>query len=66
MAGGIRAPRPFLEVEGRELVQVVQEQVGLERVLQLVMVRDGQYLLTEAAEWFRSAVEYDGEVAGSS
>lgn len=56
--------RPFLEVEGRELVQVVQEQVGLERVLQLVVVRDGQYLLTEAAKRFRSAVDYDGEVAG--
>lgn len=56
--------RPFLEVEGRELVQVVQEQVGLERVLQLVVVRDGQFLLTNAAERFRSAVEYDGEVAG--
>ncbi len=50
---------PFLEVEGRELVQIVQEQVGLERVLQLVVVRDGQSLLTDAAERFRSAVEYD-------
>jgi uncharacterized protein (DUF433 family) len=56
--------RPFLDVEGRELVKVVQEQVGLERVLQLVVVRDGQYLLTDAAERFRSAVDYDGTVAG--
>jgi len=50
---------PFLEVEGRVLVQIVQEQVGLERVLQLVVVRDGQFLLTDAVERFRSAVEYD-------
>jgi len=56
--------RPFLDVEGREFVQVVQEQVGLESVLQLVVVRDGQFLLTDAAERFRSAVEYDGSVAG--
>lgn len=54
---------PFLEVEGRELVQIVQEQVGLERVLQLVVVRDGQFLLTDAAERFRSAVEYDQGLA---
>jgi uncharacterized protein (DUF433 family) len=55
--------RPFLDVEGRELVQIVQEQVGLERVLQLVVVRDGQLLLTDAAERFRSAVEYESSVA---
>lgn len=56
--------RPFLDVEGRELVQVVQEQVRLERGLQLVVVRDGQLLLTDAAERFRSSVDYDGSVAG--
>lgn len=56
--------RPFLDVDGRELVRVVQEDVGLERQLQLVVVRDGQLLLTPAAERFRSAVEYDGPVAG--
>ncbi|GAB3197880.1 DUF433 domain-containing protein [Nocardioides hungaricus] len=56
--------RPFLDVDGRELVRVVQEDVGLDRQLQLVVVRDGQLLLTPAAERFRSAVEYDGPVAG--
>ena len=50
---------PFLEVEGRELVQHVQEQVGLERVLRLVVARDRQFLLTDGAKRFRSAVEYD-------
>ncbi len=50
--------RPFLDVEGRELVQVVQEEVGLERRLQLVVVRNGQLVLADTAERFQSAVEY--------
>jgi uncharacterized protein (DUF433 family) len=56
--------RPFLDVDGRELVQVVQQEVGLERGLQLVVVRDGQYLLTDAAQRFSSAVEYSDNLAG--
>lgn len=56
--------RPLLDVEGRELVRVVQEQVGLERPLQLVVVRNGQLVLVDAAERFRSAVEYVGDVVG--
>jgi len=55
---------PFLDVEGRELVQLVQERVGLERRLQLVVVRNGQLVLADTAERFRSAVEYDDGVAG--
>ncbi len=55
---------PFLDVEGRELVRLVQEQVGLERRLQLVVVRNGQPVLADTAERFRSAVEYDDGVAG--
>lgn len=54
--------RPFLDVEGRELVRVVQEQVGLERPLQLVVVRNGQLVLADSAERFRSVVEYVGDV----
>ncbi|MEV0790915.1 DUF433 domain-containing protein [Kribbella sp. NPDC050459] len=56
--------RPFLDVEGRELVRVVQEQVGLERSLQLVVVRNGQLVLAESAERFSSAVEYVGDIVG--
>ncbi|UAL30456.1 DUF433 domain-containing protein [Nocardioides rotundus] len=59
--------RPLLDVEGRELVQVVQQEVGLARDLQLVVVRDGQFVLTDAAQRFSSAVdyvEYAGNVAG--
>ena len=55
--------RPLLEVGGRELVQVVQQQVGLEQALQLVVVRDGQYVLTEAAERFRTAVDFGEDIA---
>jgi len=57
--------RPFLEVEGRELVQVVQEQVGLDKSLQLVVVRNGQSMLTAATERFSEAVTYVDGAAGS-
>ena len=51
--------RPFLDVEGRELVRGVQDSVGLDRGLLLVVVRSGQLMLTDEAERFRGAVEYD-------
>lgn len=51
--------RPFLDVEGRELVRAVQDEVGLDRSLQFVVVRSGQLLLTAATERFNAAVEYD-------
>lgn len=54
--------RPFLDVEGRELVRLVQEEVGLERSLQLVVVRSGQTVLADAAARFHSAVEYADDV----
>ncbi|WP_427890504.1 DUF433 domain-containing protein [Kribbella sp. GL6] len=56
--------RPFLDVDGRELVRIVQEQVGLERSLQLVVIRNGQLVLAESAARFRTAVEYVGDVVG--
>ena len=56
--------RPFLDVEGRELVMRVQERVGLERAAQLVVIRNGQLVLAAPAEQFQSAVGYiDDEVA---
>lgn len=54
--------RPFLDVDGRELVRLVQDQVGLERPLQLVVVRSGQLVLADAAERFHSAVDYVDDV----
>lgn len=56
--------RPFLDVDGRELVRIVQEQVGLERQLQLVVVRNGQLVLAESAQRFSTAVEYIDHVVG--
>lgn len=55
--------RPLLDVEGRELVRVVQDEVGLVRPLQLVVVRSGQVMLTAATERFHAAVEYESGVA---
>jgi uncharacterized protein (DUF433 family) len=55
--------RPFLDVEGRELVRVVQEQVGLERSLLLVVVRNGQLVLADTVQRFSAAVEYHDDVA---
>ena len=57
--------RPFLDVEGRELVQVVQQEVGLDRGLQLVVVRNGQSMLSLPAQRFSAIVHYDGNVAQS-
>ena len=57
--------RPFLDVEGRELVRLVQEHVGLERQLQLVVVRNGQLVLADSAERFSAAVEYVDDVVGT-
>jgi uncharacterized protein (DUF433 family) len=51
--------RPFLEVEGRELVRRVQDEVGLVRQLQLVVVRSGQTMLDVRAERFTAAAEYE-------
>ncbi|MDR0481751.1 MAG: DUF433 domain-containing protein [Cellulomonadaceae bacterium] len=54
--------RPFLDVEGRELVRRVQAEVGLEKELQLVVVRSGQLMLTEPTDSFHAAVEYENDV----
>lgn len=51
--------RPFLDVDGRELVRRVQDHVGLDRELCLVVVRNGQLVLTPVAESFQSNVEHD-------
>jgi len=56
--------RPFLEVEGRELVRLVQDEVGLERQLRLVVVRSGQLLLDVGTARFREAIDYENDVAG--
>ena len=50
---------PWLDVDGRELVQLVQDEVGLDGPLQFVVVRNDQLMLTDGTERFRHAVEYD-------
>jgi uncharacterized protein (DUF433 family) len=57
--------RPLLDVEGREVVRRVQDEVGLEPELQLVVVRNEQLLLDVRAERFSEAVTYDDGVAAS-
>ena len=54
--------RPFLDVEGKELVRRVQDEVALDAPLRLVVVRNDQYLLADVTERFRAAVEYDDGV----
>jgi uncharacterized protein (DUF433 family) len=53
--------RPFLDVAGRELVLRVQEEVNLDRQLQLVVVRNEQLLLSPPAEQFVRSVEFGTE-----
>ncbi|MDQ3730113.1 MAG: DUF433 domain-containing protein [Actinomycetota bacterium] len=59
----LASARTWLDVHGQELVRRVQEEVGLERRLALVVVRTGQRVLTWAkpAEEFRRSVEWAGE-----
>lgn len=56
--------RPLLDVGGRELVRAVQDEVGLEPSLQLVVVRSGQLMMAGPTQRFSASVEYtdDGVV----
>lgn len=56
----LASARTWLDVDGRELVWKVQDQVGLERPLALVVVRTGQAVLdwSPPAEAFRRSVEW--------
>jgi uncharacterized protein (DUF433 family) len=55
--------RTLLEVEGRELVQWVQEATNLDSELRLVVVRSGQLMLSEPARSFVRNARYEhGEV----
>lgn len=57
--------RPLLEVEGRELVRRVQDEVSLDRQLQFVVVRNDQLMLDLRAQRFSDAVTYEDGVAVS-
>ena len=49
---------PYLEEKGRELVLKIQQQVGLEKQLQLVVVRNGQLVLTTQTDHFVRSVDF--------
>ena len=51
--------RPWLEPIGRELVQRVQVSIGLERGLALVVVRNGQLMLSDGTEHFVESVKFE-------
>lgn len=51
--------RPFLEVEGRELVRRIQDEVDLPPELRFVVVRSGQGQISTAVNRFVKAVEFD-------
>lgn len=58
----LASARTWLDTEGRELVLKIQEAVGLERQLALVVVRTGQQMLewSDPADEFRRSVEWTG------
>jgi uncharacterized protein (DUF433 family) len=59
----LASAKTWLDVDGRELVWKVQDQVGLERPLSLVVVRTGQTALDWSlpADAFRRSIEWTGE-----
>jgi uncharacterized protein (DUF433 family)/transposase len=58
----LASARTWLRAEGRELVRVVQEKVGLDPHLALVVVDSGQVLCWSAeADSFRSAIDWSGK-----
>lgn len=52
---------PYLEEKGRELVLKVQKQVGLEKQLQLVVIRNGQLALTTQTDQFVRSVDFGNQ-----
>ncbi|MGH2842843.1 MAG: DUF433 domain-containing protein [Solirubrobacteraceae bacterium] len=55
----LASARTWLDVHGRELVRRVQEEVGLERSLALVVVRTGQSVMwSEEADAFSRSLEW--------
>ncbi|MGW4644630.1 DUF433 domain-containing protein [Sphaerisporangium sp. NPDC004334] len=49
----------FVTAHGKELVQRVQEQVGLQAELLLVVARNGQLVMADPVEVFVKAMEFD-------
>jgi uncharacterized protein (DUF433 family) len=54
--------KPF--AAGKELVLAVQEEVGLESPLRLVVIRNGQCVLSSSASHFVDSAEFDDSAVG--
>lgn len=52
---------PFLDVEGRELVRHIQDEVDLPPELRFVVVRNGQGVMSSRAQRFVDAVDFADE-----
>jgi uncharacterized protein (DUF433 family) len=63
----LASARTWLDIDGRELVWKVQDQVGLERRLALVVVRTGQAVLdwSPPADAFRRSIEWTSDGNGN-
>jgi uncharacterized protein (DUF433 family) len=58
----LASARTWLDVQGQELVRKVQEKVGLERRLSLVVVRTGQQIMwSDEADAFSRSIEWTEE-----
>lgn len=57
---------PYLDVAGRELVLKIQEAEGVDRALRLVVVRNGQLVLTEPAQEFADKAVFNAQGRGVS
>lgn len=58
--------RPWLDVYDRELVRKVQVATGLDESLSLVVVRNGQVVLSDGTRRFREAIEYGANGSAES
>lgn len=54
---------PLLSTHGRELVRRVQDEEGVDRAVQIVVVRNEQAVLSDQAEEFFRSVAYDQDIA---
>jgi len=64
----LASAQTWLAVEGRELVRKVEETVGLDRRLRLVVVRNNQQMLawSPQAQEFADSLHWDTEAGGGS
>jgi uncharacterized protein (DUF433 family) len=61
---GVRYPlahaAPWIETRGRELVRRIQDEVGLDRDMQMVVIRNDQLVLSLETEHYVKAIDFGG------